>query len=1147
MATKCARHITKRMSEDWAQASVRFGAQRQPVDVSASELMNVLAIGLPGLRSGGDGEVEVKVLVGNEVKTVRTEYAAGMSIRSITFVIAEAILEQASVTSSTPFLHGYRGKADNEVFLVLNEAQIESTRPVSGNANSAEGREQMLLEKIKKLDNSKAVYAFIKALGQNEASIVTVAVVPIDALRSPNENGDRAGVGFGDVQYVDDNCGRTKSSIANSLVLSEYSADKYDSHSVIAGHEVGHVLMVGPFAGSGLENVTCVHHHESYNLMYPTITDGQDSPVSLPSDFGPESVEGAKRLTYGEQLSTRCGAVYLSPLVQKESRRHQGAPFCSASQAPFTHKAERSENFSPPYYASLPMNRLPKHFLAALQICSAYLIGYALHIQRKALATVLIACAIPGVLAQSNEESIPSAWDGCQGTPTVNVAPMPEGLSAADALAPMLTQSMPYHYESYALALARAEADPSLLSTLEEIVEVHACNPWLVYRTMLAIDVSGAPSSYFIDYLMRPGIPVCIAAKAIDVLGVRADSTVSHAISDIVVLLQSGAENNCSLDKALAWYELGLDMSKEFDDLADDERAEMAVGPIVSLVYGRGTEQEGVADAVTEAGDVTPSQAWAYERLAAIGGAQPTSINQTATKFISEWEQEVQLGPGTEEPEVTAFFGGLIEWEPPTPEEFSGWADVMRAEVSRVAFEGNPPALYIPGPGGVPTVDPTGLSAALVLDGDSLAGGSIVSRNFRIDGRDHDLAGQPTGDPGTHGIATTEALRQAALAAIPDGRLGNITGVGPAPDLVALGPGLDLDALVEAVLAHPDLLTLRQAPPGPLGTAEAPVVVYVSRPAAEVPQDYRGVGILVADGKVKLADGSEWVGLVVSRSEQPEIRLSGNARILGGAAATGGPISLRPTTKPRFSAAARRSSSRWTPSAGRRSSLRPLFLSPAKPPTPMRAASLLLFLLAIPAARGQQAAPPSAHVIPFGQAGNVLELVVGDGQEAALQAEVVLVEAPSWVAVRPERLAVAVGPEAVAAFAFDLLPAAPVGEAGTLVFEVQAADGRAQRHEVAIEAAAPARFALGAPSPNPSRERATLAVTLPAAGDLVVEAYDVLGRRVAVLHTGPAEAGSRRVALEAGALAAGPYVVRALWSGEGGAAEAAVRRLTVVR
>ena len=192
-----------------------------------------------------------------------------------------------------------------------------------------------------------------------------------------------------------------------------------------------------------------------------------------------------------------------------------------------------------------------------------------------------------------------------------------------------------------------------------------------------------------------------------------------------------------------------------------------------------------------------------------------------------------------------------------------------------------------------PAVDPTGLSAALVLDGEALAAGSIVSNNFRVDGNDHDLGGQLTGAPGTHGIATTEALRQTALAAIPAGRLGRITGVGPAPDIVALDPGLDLEALAQAVLAHPDLLTLTEAPPGPLGTAAAPVVVYVPGPAAQVPQAYQGFGILLADGKVQMATGSEWVGLVVSRSASPEIRLGGNARILGGAAATGGPVSLR--------------------------------------------------------------------------------------------------------------------------------------------------------------------------------------------------------------------------------------------------------------
>lgn len=215
----------------------------------------------------------------------------------------------------------------------------------------------------------------------------------------------------------------------------------------------------------------------------------------------------------------------------------------------------------------------------------------------------------------------------------------------------------------------------------------------------------------------------------------------------------------------------------------------------------------------------------------------------------------------------------------------------------------------------------------------------------------------------------------------------------------------------------------------------------------------------------------------------------------------------------------------------------------------MRVPSLLVLaaILLAPTAFSQEA--PSAHVIPFGQAGNALELVLAAGPQVGLRAEVVLVSAPAWVAVRPERLAVAAEAEAeaVAAFAFDLLPTAPSGESGALVFEVQTADGRVAQHEVTVEAAAPARFALGAPSPNPSRGRAMLAVTLPSAGRLVVEAYDVLGRRVAVLHEGLAEAGGRRVSLEASGLAAGTYVVRAAWRGDGGSVETAVRRLTVVR
>jgi hypothetical protein len=74
-----------------------------------------------------------------------------------------------------------------------------------------------------------------------------------------------------------------------------------------------------------------------------------------------------------------------------------------------------------------------------------------------------------------------------------------------------------------------------------------------------------------------------------------------------------------------------------------------------------------------------------------------------------------------------------------------------------------------------------------------------------------------------------------------------------------------------------------------------------------------------------------------------------------------------------------------------------------------------------------------------------------------------------------------------------------------------------------------------------------LPVTLPVDGRLRVEAYDVLGRQVAVLHHGAAAAGGHELALEAGTLAAGVYVVRAVQQAEGERTRSAVQRVTVVR
>ncbi|MEM8600905.1 MAG: T9SS type A sorting domain-containing protein [Bacteroidota bacterium] len=63
-------------------------------------------------------------------------------------------------------------------------------------------------------------------------------------------------------------------------------------------------------------------------------------------------------------------------------------------------------------------------------------------------------------------------------------------------------------------------------------------------------------------------------------------------------------------------------------------------------------------------------------------------------------------------------------------------------------------------------------------------------------------------------------------------------------------------------------------------------------------------------------------------------------------------------------------------------------------------------------------------------------------------------------------------------------------------------------------------------APNPFTAQTTLSLTIPAAQHLEAVAYDVLGRRVAVLHEGTLAAGTHPLTFEAARLPAGVYVVR---------------------
>lgn len=83
---------------------------------------------------------------------------------------------------------------------------------------------------------------------------------------------------------------------------------------------------------------------------------------------------------------------------------------------------------------------------------------------------------------------------------------------------------------------------------------------------------------------------------------------------------------------------------------------------------------------------------------------------------------------------------------------------------------------------------------------------------------------------------------------------------------------------------------------------------------------------------------------------------------------------------------------------------------------------------------------------------------------------------------------------------------------------------------------------LNTPYPNPSWGVASVELTMEEAADASVAVFDVLGRRVAVLHDGPLGAGAHRLRLDAAVLPAGVYVVRATAGNE-----RTTRKLVVAR
>jgi hypothetical protein len=118
-------------------------------------------------------------------------------------------------------------------------------------------------------------------------------------------------------------------------------------------------------------------------------------------------------------------------------------------------------------------------------------------------------------------------------------------------------------------------------------------------------------------------------------------------------------------------------------------------------------------------------------------------------------------------------------------------------------------------------------------------------------------------------------------------------------------------------------------------------------------------------------------------------------------------------------------------------------------------------------------------------------------------------------------------------------------EAGAVTYRLKQVDtdGTTTRSDpITVRRGTPSTLALHGASPNPARSSATLRYELPAAADVQIRVYDVLGRVVATVENERQTAGRKELRLDTSRWASGTYFVR-ITTPE----EARTQRLVIVR
>lgn len=302
--------ITARMSEDWAQASILFRQAAPPRIVSATSPRNMLVVTVPDpaalaqMQSGGT--VSGVIGQGGVRQSFSVQVGAGgpSTAAAISNAITGALL---NTPINPPDAFSLDGRGATSFALVFSGAAVLDFTDVPGLVNLVRFNESLELESVGPLDRNEAVQALARAVqtpgqsatvaGQNVA-VINVVVAPLPAIRSAANSTSL-------LAFATDDKERAR---PNTLILNENAANERDGQGTVAGHEIGHVLLVGAFSGSDTDcgrGGRQSHVTTSYNVMNCDVS-GVPGPLPNPENVGREGVDAGKRLTEGQQASARC-------------------------------------------------------------------------------------------------------------------------------------------------------------------------------------------------------------------------------------------------------------------------------------------------------------------------------------------------------------------------------------------------------------------------------------------------------------------------------------------------------------------------------------------------------------------------------------------------------------------------------------------------------------------------------------------------------------------------------------------------------------------------------------------------------------------------------------------------------------------------